>query len=183
MGPATRFWSMQPYSVPVRAMARAWPMTEASPARLRNMATWAMSVAISPKPGPNLARVPKRCLPCLWRSTMDSISMRRIRSMISGSVPSMVSCKSAAEKRIGGLAGDRFQGKHTVAPRGFGVLHHLLDDVLDVGFLVHRPFFDVGDDAGDRMQRHREHGRAERTAEHQEHFRRLEVGANAPSEA
>ena len=41
----------------VSAIAKAWPMTDASPPRLRNMATWAMSVAINPNPGPNFANV------------------------------------------------------------------------------------------------------------------------------
>src|SRR5205807_1101995 len=40
IGPAMRFCRMQPYKVPVNAMARAEPMTEASPSRWRNMATW-----------------------------------------------------------------------------------------------------------------------------------------------
>ena len=71
---------MQPYSVPVSATAETLPMT----ARRRhqddrNIATRAMSVAIKPKPGPNLAMVWKKCLPCLWRSVVASISIRKMR--------------------------------------------------------------------------------------------------------
>ena len=69
--------------------------------------------------------------------------MRRIRSMISGIGAVDGELQAAAKKRIGRFAGHRFQRQHAIAPGGLGVLHHFLDDMLDVGFLVEQPFFHV----------------------------------------
>ena len=52
--------------------------------------------------------------------------------------------------------------------------------MLDVLILVKQPFFDIVNRASDGMQRHREHGRAQRTAEDQKNLGGLDVGAQRP---